>query len=108
MATTMHRLQISLPARQYDYLRARAERESASLAEVIRRLLEREEAANNFSEEDVDAALSFAGSVAEERPLKDNLPVSENIDLYLLEALQPRHRLNEPRPTLRRSKKVRK
>lgn len=108
MATTMHRLQISLPTRQYDYLRARAERESASLAEIIRRLLEREEAENNFSEDDIDAALNFAGSVTEEAPLKGNLPVSENIDLYLLDALQPRYRLNEPRPTLRRSKKTRK
>lgn len=108
MATTMHRLQISLPTRQYDYLRARAERESASLAEIIRQLLEREEAASNFSEDDIDAALSFAGSVTKEAPLKDNLPVSENIDLYLLDALQPRHRLNEPRAPRYRTKKARK
>jgi hypothetical protein len=108
MATTMHRLQISLPARQYDYLRARAERESASLAEIIRQLLEREEAANNFSEDDVNAALSFAGTVTDEKPLKDNVPVSENIDLYLLDALQPQHILHEPRPARYRTKKARK
>jgi hypothetical protein len=107
MATKMHRLQISLPERQYDYLLARAERESASLAEIIRRLLEREEAARAFSENDIEAALGFAGSV-DETPLTEGKSVSENIDFYLVSALAPRHRLNEPRAKMLYGKKGRK
>ena len=41
MATTMHRLQISLPKSQMQYLNGRARRERASI-EVIRQMIQRE------------------------------------------------------------------
>ena len=40
MATSMHRLQISLPKQQLRYLADRARQDGVSMAEVIRRLLE--------------------------------------------------------------------
>jgi hypothetical protein len=42
MTTSMHRLQISLPEQQMRYLSERARRAGLSMAEVIRRLIERE------------------------------------------------------------------
>ncbi len=85
MSTSMHRLQISLPKRQLQFLRERARRDGISAAEVIRRLLEREEQTQVVTQADIDAALSFAGIVADEGPLINGLPVSENVDLYLSE-----------------------
>ncbi len=110
MATTMHRLQISLPDRQYDYLREKAERESASIAEIIRRLVEREAEANSLTQAEIDAALRFAGIIKDEAGLIDGKPVSENVDLYLTEAIQPtRGRMLREKPTrLRRAKKARR
>ena len=109
MATTMHRLQISLPDRQFDYLRERAERESASIAEIIRRLVEREAEANSLTQAEIDAALRFAGIIKDEVELMDGKPVSENIDLYLTEALQPKpgRALREKPIHPRRTKKAR-
>ena len=42
MATTMHRLQISLPNWQHQFLVERARRDGVSVAEVIRLMIERE------------------------------------------------------------------
>ena len=39
MATTMHRLQISIPEWQAQYLAARARRDRVSIAEIIRQLV---------------------------------------------------------------------
>ncbi len=59
MATKMHRLQISLPKAQVHFLRERARQEGISAAEVIRRLLEREEqAGSTITQADIDKALS--------------------------------------------------
>jgi len=42
MGTTMHRLQISLPEWQYQFLREQARRTGQSIAGLIRSLIERE------------------------------------------------------------------
>ena len=84
MTTQMHRLQISLPKAQAHFLRERARREGISAAEVIRRLLEREErSALAVTQADIDDALSFAGSGTDALPLIAGKPVSEYTDLYL-------------------------
>lgn len=48
MTTSMHRLQISLPEQQVRYLTERGRREGLSMAEVIRRLIEREATAVDY------------------------------------------------------------
>ena len=45
MVTSMHRLQISLPQSQAQFLAERARRDGVSIAEVIRQLIRREEEA---------------------------------------------------------------
>ena len=86
MTTTMHRLQISLPKAQSQFLRDRARREGVSAAEVIRRLLEREEqTAPTITQADIDEALSFSGIATDNLPLIDGKAVSEYPDLYLAE-----------------------
>lgn len=96
MTTRMHRLQISLPKKQVHFLRARAQREGVSAAEIIRRLLEREEQASTVTQADIDAALSFAGIGADDRPLIDGKAVSEYPDLYLAEVYADRHGVDRP------------
>ncbi len=74
MATKMHRLQISLPKAQVHFLRERARQEGISAAEVIRRLLEREEQPpTTVTQGDIDEALSFASS-------------ADDSDVYLTQA----------------------
>jgi hypothetical protein len=92
MTTQMHRLQISLPKAQVHFLRERARREGISAAEVIRRLLEREEqAALVITQADIDEALSFAGVGEDRMPLIDGKAVSEYPDLYLAEIYADSH-----------------
>ena len=86
MTTNLHRLQISLPRRQMEFLTRRARREGVSVAELIRRLVDNESQATELGPIDPDSALSFAGIVAAEAPLIEGRPVSENVDLYLIEA----------------------
>ena len=87
MTTQMHRLQISLPKAQVQFLREQARREGISAAEVIRRLLEREaQAATVVTQADIDEALSFMGIGESTLPLIDGKAVSEYVDLYLAEA----------------------
>ncbi len=62
MTTTMHRLQISLPESQLRYLASRAQRDSISMAEAIRRLL------------DAAAAEESPGSVAESAAIAEARP----------------------------------
>ena len=92
MTTTMHRLQISLPKAQSQFLRDRARREGVSAAEVIRRLLEREEqTAPTITQADIDEALSFSGIATDNLPLIDGKAVSEYPDLYLAEIYADLH-----------------
>lgn len=82
MATSMHRLQISLPEWQAQYLAERAEQEGTSMAEVIRGLLEKESRAD-LSARPVDSIWTIAGIGVDEGPLVDDTPVSESPQLYL-------------------------
>jgi hypothetical protein len=107
MTTNMHRLQISLPRRQLEFLVRRARRDGVSVAELIRRLVENEAQASGSSPVDIEAALSFAGLVADEGALIDAQPVSENVDLYLAEASLPRLP-SRPKPAQLRRKRSRK
>lgn len=59
MTTSMHRLQISLPEPQLRYLAGRARRDGASMAEVIRRLLETA-AAEEFTQPAAENAIAEA------------------------------------------------
>jgi hypothetical protein len=88
MSTTMHRLQISLPEWQTDFLAAQARKEGVSMAEVVRRLIQREaETAHHPAE---TASLWDIAGIAEDHvPLIQGVPVSENPELYLTTA-QPR------------------
>ncbi len=82
MATTMHRLQISLPEWQVQFLTERAQQEGVSIAKLIRRLVERE----NEARADLgsaDALWELAGLAEDHGPLRDGTPVSERPELYL-------------------------
>ena len=100
MATSMHRLQISLRKSQLQYLAKRARREGASIAELIRRMIEREaEAARPAS---IDSLWEIVGMGRETEPLISGIPVSERPDLYLAEIAAPSaskgvKRLSRPR-----------
>jgi hypothetical protein len=67
------------------------------VAELIRRLVENEAHATGSGPVDPGSALSFAGIVADEGSLIASQPVSENVDLYLVEAGLPQ-RTSNPKP----------
>jgi ribbon-helix-helix CopG family protein len=94
VTTSMHRLQISLPRRQMEFLAARARREGVSVAELIRRMVENEAQATEIGPADLESALSFAGIVPDEGSLIEGQSVSENVDLYLVEASLPNRASN--------------
>ena len=105
MATSMHRLQISLSKAQAHFLRDRARREGVSAAEVIRRLLEHEEqAAPAITQADIDAALSIIGLGENKLPLIDGKAVSEYPDLYLAEIYADLHESDAPAKKVVRDK----
>jgi hypothetical protein len=85
-----------------EFLVKRARREGVSVAELIRRLVENEAQATELGPIDADAALSFAGIVAEEGSLIEGQPVSANVDLYLAEAAFPQRTSNQKPARLRR------
>lgn len=92
----MHRLQISLPEWQTDFLVALARRQGVSMAEIVRRLIEREaEAArqpmNNSS------VWEIAGIADDPGPLIGGVPVSEKPELYLLPQPPMSHDQRGPR-----------
>ena len=87
MATSMHRLQISLPRSQVRFLAERARRDGVSIAEVIRQLVQREEEA--APARSIDSLWEIVGMITEDQPLIDGIPVSEQPDLYLAEASVP-------------------
>ena len=82
MATTMHRLQISLPESQAEFLAERARRHGMSMAEVVRQLIQHE--IETVSEKRGAASLWEIAGIAEDHgPLIDEVPVSEAPELYL-------------------------
>ncbi|HEX3130825.1 MAG TPA: CopG family transcriptional regulator [Thermoanaerobaculia bacterium] len=82
MATSMHRLQISLPESQAEFLAKRARTHGMSMAEVVRQLIQRE--VDSASEKRGAASLWDIAGIAEDHgPLIDDVPVSEAPELYL-------------------------
>ena len=82
MSTSMHRLQISLPRWQVQFLTERARRNKVSLAEILRQMIERESEAAP-TQASMDSLLEMAGLAEDNAPLLDDIPVSERPDLYL-------------------------
>ncbi len=82
MATTMHRLQISLPEWQAQYLAERARRDGVSIAEIVRRLVKRE-SETSADPNSTESLWEIAGLAEDHGPLVDDTPVSESPELYL-------------------------
>jgi hypothetical protein len=91
----MHRLQVSLPKSQVDFLADRARREGVSIAELVRRLVERAAAARPPGA--ADSPWAIAGIADDRSPLIDELPVSERADLYLADALASKRAARVPK-----------
>lgn len=81
MTTNMHRLQISLPEWQMQFLAERARREGISVAEIIRQLVSREAEAQ--PDAPADSLWSIAGMAEDHSPLLHGVPVSEKPEMYL-------------------------
>jgi hypothetical protein len=96
----MHRLQISLTQSQLQYLADRARREGSSIAELIRRLVQRESEA--FTPRSKDSLFEIVGMGKDPGSLIDGIPVSEQPDIYIYEKAP-----SYPSPTQKRSKKGR-
>ena len=77
----MHRLQISVEKRQYDWLQEHARRLGVSIAEVVRQMVRRE--AEEDEAGDAETFLALAGTAEDRYPLVNGPPVSANVDLYL-------------------------
>jgi Ribbon-helix-helix protein, copG family len=103
MTTALHRLQVSLPAAQVDYLAERSRRDGVSIAEVIRRMVEREASADRSSR-GIESVWDIAGIADDTGGLVAAIPVSERVDLYLADAVAPQA---PRRPTPRRRPKRR-
>lgn len=82
MPTTMHRLQVSLPEWQAQYLAERARLDGVSIAAVVRRLVEREARASS-NQVSPDSLWEIAGMAEDHGPLVEGVPVSESPELYL-------------------------
>ncbi len=83
MTTSMHRLQLSLPSWQTQYLAERAERDGVSMAEVVRRLIAREASSRDGATVETETVLSLAGIAEDDGLLLDGIPVSEAPERYL-------------------------
>ncbi len=103
----MHRLQISLPATELQFLRARAERDGLSMAEVIRQLVRREAEANAAGA-NVESVWEIAGIADDNRPLLEGAAVSERPDLYLAAAVEAPRRRRRARPHAAQRRRVKK
>lgn len=64
------------------YLTERAQRDGVSIAEVIRRLVKRESEAA-VDQRSAETLWEIAGLAEDHGPLLDDIPVSENPELYL-------------------------
>jgi len=78
----MHRLQISLTEWQTEFLAEQARKQRMSMAEVVRRLIERE-AKIASQERDPATIWNIAGIAEDHGPLIEGMPVSERPELYL-------------------------
>ena len=101
MTTNMHRLPVSLREEQVEYLAERARREGASVAEVIRQLVDRERVVDDARGDRPDPIWDIAGMIKEELPLIGGQAVSEHPDLYIAETILP-SRVVAPKKARRR------
>jgi hypothetical protein len=101
MATSMHRLQISLPKQQHHDLARRAQREGVSMAEVIRRLLESAAARENRIPPEGSTAVAEAGPEYQvaARPALNELILHLPAELYQRLRWEA-HRAGKPAPTI--------
>jgi metal-responsive CopG/Arc/MetJ family transcriptional regulator len=84
MATTMHRLQISLPDEQAEFLAEQARRHGVSMAEFVRQLIQRE-VETTSGKKGVESLWEIAGIAEDHGPLLNAVPVSEAPELYLID-----------------------
>jgi hypothetical protein len=82
MITSMHRLQISLPEWQVRFLEERARRQGASMAEVIRQLIQHEVEAST-ADVSVNSIWEIVGISEDHGPLLGGIPISEQPEAYL-------------------------
>lgn len=82
MSTSMNRLQISLPEWQARFLADLAEREGVSMAEIVRRLIQREADAADAT--GTATIWDVAGIAEDHGPLIQGTAVSERPELYLV------------------------
>lgn len=81
MSSATHRLQIRVDERHYRYLVERAKREGVSIAELVRRLVQRE--ADETQPAGIQGLLAVVGMGEDHGPLRNGIAVSEWPELYL-------------------------
>jgi hypothetical protein len=84
---TLHRTQVLLAPKNVRYISARAGQKGVSMSEVIRQILDDAESREPVA---IESVWNMVGIGAEEKDLIGEIPVSENVDLYLIEALTPK------------------
>jgi hypothetical protein len=104
MGTTMHRLQVSLPPWQVQFLAERAEKEGVSIAEIIRRLIQNE-AESSLMQTSAESLWAIAGIAEDHGFLLGDVPVSERPGLYVAAAAVSPRGLRKPGTPARRSRK---
>jgi len=82
---TLHHQQVLLALRNVRYVSPRASQEGLSMSEVIRQILDEAEARDPVA---IESVWSMVGIGTEHAALVDDLPVSENVDPYLVEAIE--------------------
>lgn len=98
MSTNMHRLQVSLPEWQTEYLAEQARRNGVSMAEVVRRLIQRE-AEMTLQPAETASLWEIAGIGEDHGPLIQGVPVSEKPELYLRPEATSDRRREDEQPT---------
>jgi hypothetical protein len=85
----MVQMQIAVSDEHYQYLHQRAQKRGASLDQLVSELIEADIAERQTQTD--DPVIALIGAYHSDRPLIDNIPVSEDPDLYLIaEALGER------------------
>jgi hypothetical protein len=99
---TLHRTQVLLAPKNVRYISARASQEGLSMSEVIRQILDDAEAREPVT---IESVWTMVGIGAEGPAMIGDLAVSENTDLYLVEALasKPVRKNSTPRQRKPRS-----
>jgi hypothetical protein len=103
---TLHRTQVLLAPKNVRYISARANQEGLSMSEVIRQILDDAEAREPVA---IESVWAMVGIGIEESALIGDAAVSENTDLYLVEAISPKsvRKSRSPRQRKARSQSAR-